>query len=51
MRHVIVPPAVSYSVLALGMLISLAFVWESYRIAVEFKETATAQAAYYQVAP
>jgi hypothetical protein len=49
MKQVMVPPAVSWSVLGAGLIVALFFVWKSYEV-ITYIATAEAQeAAYYQV--
>ncbi len=50
MRHVIiVPPVVSYCVLAAGVVISLLIAWHAYRTIVFIEEAEIIAGAYYQV--
>jgi hypothetical protein len=50
MRNVIVRPVVSYSVLVIGSLIALMFVWQAYEVITAIEQESRTQATEYQVA-
>lgn len=49
MKQVIVPRPVSYAALALGVLIALALCFKAYEVATYLRESAAAEAAYYEL--